>query len=198
MYYYLDGTVALAGGELAVIDCGGVGYACHTSLTTAAQLKQGERAKLFTYLYVREGVFDLYGFASNEELACFKLLLSVSGVGPKAALAVLSVATPGELALCVITGDEKTLTAASGVGKKMAQRILLELKDKMAKTELEAATADVHEAISARGGAEEEAFAALAVLGYSANEVAAALKKSDITGLSTEQIIKAALKQMMK
>ena len=116
-----------------MIDCGGVGYACMATNNTLSQLKRGERKKLFTYLNVGESVFDLYGFASQNELNSFKLLLGVSGVGPKAALAILSANTPEALAMSIVTGDEKALTAAQGIGKKIAQRIILELKDKMAK-----------------------------------------------------------------
>ena len=133
MFYYLDGTVAEILPYLAVIDCGGVGYACKTTNNTLASLKKGQRGKLYTYLNVGEGIFELYGFATQNELNSFKLLISVSGVGPKAALAILSVGTPETLAMAIVTGDEKTLTAAPGIGKKIAQRIILELKDKMAR-----------------------------------------------------------------
>ena len=133
MYYYLSGTVAHIEPFLAVIDCGGVGYACRTTSFTLSQIKKGEKTKLYTYLSVREDAMDLYGFASQEERRLFQLLTSVSGVGPKAALAILSSSTPENLALSIITGDEKALTAAQGVGKKIAQRVILELKDKLAK-----------------------------------------------------------------
>ncbi|MFR1616561.1 MAG: Holliday junction branch migration protein RuvA [Dysosmobacter welbionis] len=133
MFYYLDGTVAEILPYLAVIDCGGVGYACKTTNTTLAQLKKGQRGKLYTYLDVGENAFGLYGFATANELNSFKLLIGVSGVGPKAALAILSAATPESLAMAIVTGDEKSLTAAPGVGKKIAQRNILELKDKMAR-----------------------------------------------------------------
>ena len=133
MFYYLEGTVAEILPYLAVMDCGGVGYACKTTNNTLAALKKGQRGKVYTYLHVAEGIFDLYGFATQNELNSFKLLLSVSGVGPKAALAILSVGTPETLAMAIVTGDEKALTAAPGIGKKIAQRIILELKDKMAK-----------------------------------------------------------------
>ena len=133
MYYYVNGTVAEIGPNLAVIDCGGVGYACATTNYTLAQLKKGEKAKLYTYLHVREEIFDLYGFASQAELSSFKMLIGVSGVGPKAALAILSSGTPDQLALSIVTGDEKALTGVPGIGKKIAQRIILELKDKLAK-----------------------------------------------------------------
>ena len=133
MFYYVNGTVAETGPNLAVIDCGGVGYACATTNYTLSQLKKGERAKLYTHLHVREDIFELYGFSSQAELNSFRMLIGVSGVGPKAALSVLSAATPQNLALSIVTGDEKALTAAPGIGKKIAQRIILELKDKLAK-----------------------------------------------------------------
>ena len=133
MFYYLNGTVAEIAAGLAVIDCGGVGYACATTNYTLSQLKKGERARLYTYLHVREDIFELYGFASQQELNSFKMLIGVSGVGPKAALAILSATTPQNLALSIVTEDEKALTAAQGIGKKIAQRIILELKDKLAK-----------------------------------------------------------------
>ncbi|MBQ8852102.1 MAG: Holliday junction branch migration protein RuvA, partial [Oscillibacter sp.] len=129
MFYYLDGTVAEILPYLAVIDCGGVGYACKTTNNTLSRLKKGQKGRVYTYLNVGEGIFDLYGFATQNELNSFKLLLGVSGVGPKAALAILSVGTPETLAMAIVTGDEKALTAAPGIGKKIAQRIILELKD---------------------------------------------------------------------
>ena len=121
MFYYLDGTVAEILPGLAVIDCGGVGYACATTNYTLSQLKKGERAKLYTHLHVREDIFELYGFSSQAELNSFRMLIGVSGVGPKAALSVLSATTPQNLALSIVTGDEKALTAAPGIGKKIAQ-----------------------------------------------------------------------------
>ena len=133
MYYYVSGTVAHVEPYLAVIDCGGVGYACRTTSYTLSQIKKGDKAKLFTYLSVREDAMDLYGFFSQEERRLFQQLISVSGVGPKAALGILSSSSPADLAMRIITGDEKALTAAPGVGKKIAQRVILELKDKLAK-----------------------------------------------------------------
>ena len=198
MFYYLDGTVAHVEAYLAVIDCGGVGYACKTTGTTIAQLKVGSRGKLYTYLNVAEGVFDLYGFATQGELGSFKQLLGVSGVGPKAALAILSSCTPQHLAAAVITGDEKALTAAPGIGKKIAQRIILELKDKLAQD-----TSDAGLPISALAPAGEkskavEAAQALSVLGYSTQEVSAALKGIDVENLPLEEIIRQSLKRMVK
>lgn len=118
MFYYLDGTVAEILPGLAVIDCGGVGYACMTTNNTLSQLKKGEKKKLYTYLNVGESIFDLYGFATQNELNSFKLLLGVSGVGPKAALAILSANTPEGLAMAIVTEDAKSLTAAQGIGQK--------------------------------------------------------------------------------
>jgi len=200
MFYYLNGTVAHMGPYLAVIDCGGVGYACRTTNTTQAQLKMGDKAKLYTYLNVREDAMELYGFATQEELNLFQLLLSVSGVGPKAALSILSASTPANLALSIITGDEKALTCAPGIGKKIAQRVILELKDKLAKGQTIAAG----ESYGGTGvtvipeNKLSEATAALAVLGYSQGEIGAALKGIDLEALTLEQIIKEALKKMMK
>ena len=116
MYYYVSGTVAHVEPYLAVIDCGGVGYACRTTSFTLSQIKKGDKARLYTYLSVREDAMDLYGFATNEELKLFRQLISVSGVGPKAALSILSASTPANLALSILTGDEKALTCAQGSG----------------------------------------------------------------------------------
>ena len=201
MYYYVSGEVAHVEPYLAVIDCGGVGYACRTTAFTLSQIKKGDKAKLFTYLSVREDAMDLYGFASAEELKLFQQLISVSGVGPKAALNILSAGTPANLALAIITGDEKALTAAAGVGKKLAQRIILELKDKLTKGQTVSAAGE-----SVAGPAVtiipqnklSEASAALAVLGYSQAEMNVALKGIDIDNQSLEQIIRLALKNMMK
>ncbi len=198
MFYYVSGTVAEIGPNLAVIDCGGVGYACATTNYTISQLKKGERAKLFTYLHVREEIFELFGFSSQQELSSFKMLIGVSGVGPKAALAILSSTTPNNLALSIVTGDEKALTAAPGIGKKIAQRIILELKDKLAK-EQTSFSSDGPVPVIAAGGASKagEASAALAVLGYGTPEIAAALKGVDMEQ-PLEEIIRQALKKMVR
>ena len=201
MFYYVSGTVAHVEPYLAVIDCGGVGYACKTTSTTISQLQVGKASKLYTYLHVGEGIFDLYGFATQGELGSFKQLIGVSGVGPKAALAILSVCTPQGLAMAVITGDEKALIAAPGIGKKIAQRIILELKDKMAKE-----TAGGVDFSGGKGAPAPamftskatEAAAALAVLGYSTQEVQMALKGVDVENLSLEEIIRQSLKKMVK
>ena len=201
MFYYLDGTVAEIAPFLAVIDCGGVGYACKTTNYTLSRLKKGQRAKLYTYLNVGEGIFELYGFASQNELGSFKLLLGVSGVGPKAALAILSTGTPEALAMAIVTGDEKALTAAPGIGKKIAQRIILELKDKMTKesaaTGLDFSGGGAVNATAFTSKA-TEAAQALAVLGYTSAEVSLALKGVDVENLSLEEIIRQSLKKMVK
>ena len=200
MFYYLNGTVVHMAPYLAVIDCGGVGYACRTTSQTQARLQMGEKAKLFTYLYVREDIFELYGFASESERNCFEQLIGVSGVGPKAALSILSSATPESLAMSIITGDEKALTVAQGIGKKIAQRIILELKDKLAKGQLSPGG----ETYKGSGvtiipeNKPSEAAAALAVLGYSQGEIGVALKGIDMEALPLEDIIKQALKKMVK
>ena len=200
MYYYLNGTVAHIGPYLVVIDCGGVGYACRTTNHTISKLNVGKVSKLYTHLYVREEIFELYGFASESELGCFRMLIGVSGVGPKAALAILSSNTPEGLALAIVSGNEKALTSAPGIGKKIAQRIILELKDKLAKGQLTSTGGE-----SYAGGITvipenkaSEASAALAVLGYSQSEIAVALKGIDLDGLSLEDVIKQALKKMVK
>ena len=200
MYYYLNGTVAHIGPYLVVIDCGGVGYACRTTNHTISKLNVGKVSKLYTHLYVREEIFELYGFASESELGCFRMLIGVSGVGPKAAFAILSSNTPEGLALAIVSGNEKALTSAPGIGKKIAQRIILELKDKLAKGQLTSAGGE-----SYAGGITvipenkaSEASAALAVLGYSQSEIAVALKGIDLDGLSLEDVIKQALKKMVK
>ena len=199
MFYYVNGTVTELEAGLAVIDCGGVGYACATTNYTLSQLKKGERAKLYTYMNVREDAVELFGFASQSELHSFKLLLGVSGVGPKAALSILSANTPANLAMAVVMGDEKALTAAPGIGKKIAQRIILELKDKLAKEQSSfSGDSGAMLPVAVPDDKTREAGAALAVLGYSASEVAAALKGIDMDALPLEEIIRQALKRMVK
>lgn len=196
MFYYLNGTVAHKEANLAVIDCGGVGYACRTTTNTLSLLNLGEKAKLYTYLNAKEDAFDLYGFSTAEELNLFRLLIGVSGVGPKAGLAILSSNTPANLAMSIITGDERALTCAPGVGKKIAQRVILELKDKLAKGQVAAAG----ESYGGSGvtiipeNKASEAAAALAVLGYSREEINAALRGIDLDNLTLEQIIRTALR----
>ena len=198
MFYYLSGTVAVLDANLAVIDCGGVGYRCYTSNYTLANLQLGKPAKLFTHCNIREDAFDIFGFSSREELNCFELLLAVSGVGPKAALAILSVVSPDQFTLAVLTQDEKTLTMAQGVGKKMASRILLELKDKLGGSQLELNSGvQMAGAPALHGSKSAEATAALASLGYSQSEIGLALKGVDVERLSVEEIVRQALRAMV-
>lgn len=199
MFYYISGKAAAAEPGMVVVDAGGVGYAINTSYPSARAVRPGENTTFYTYLHVREGIFELYGFVRKEELACFRQLIAVSGVGPKAALAILGAVTPEKLALCVISGDEKALTAAPGIGKKLAQRILLEMKDKMSRDQLEAASGVSGEAVAglaAPGGAMEDALAALAVLGYPRAVAVNALQGVDTGGLATDEIVRAALKRL--
>jgi len=197
MFYYIEGNVAHKENGLAVIDTGGVGFACNTSLNTLSQLETGTRARLYTYVHIREDILDIYGFLTREELNCFKMLISISGVGPKAAVSVLSAVTPGQLAMAVITNDESALTRAQGIGKKIAQRIILELKDKMKKEQLQAASAEgftgVEVSLQSKAS---EAAAALGVLGYSHQEAASALKGIDTESLPVEEVVRLALKRM--
>ena len=200
MFYYLKGRAAHLAPNLAVIDCGGVGYACRTTSYTLSGLQMGQEVTLYTHLNVREDAMELYGFGTEKERNCFQLLIGVSGVGPKAALSILSATTPEGLATAIITGDEKALTVAQGIGKKIAQRIILELKDKLAKGQI----APGGESYGGTGvtvipeNKSSEAAAALAVLGYSQGEIAAALKGIDVDALALEEIIKQALKRMVK
>ena len=196
MFYYLEGTVAELEANLAVIDCGGVGYACATTNATLARLKRGSRAKLYTYFNVKEDAMDLYGFFSKNELNSFKMLIGISGVGPKAALAILSANTPEQLALAIVSGDEKALMTAPGIGKKIAQRIILELKDKLAKEDLSGIQTGKH--IAQSGQKMSEALSALMVLGYSQQEIGGALKNIDMENLPLEEIIRQALRKMVK
>lgn len=194
MYYYIKGELVLKQDNFAVVDNGGVGYKIYTSQNSISGLMVGSDVTFYTYLYVREDIFDVYGFSTNDELSMFLHLLSVSGVGPKAALAILSVMTPQQLVLAVITSDAKTLTKANGVGAKMAQRVILELKDKLKNVDIVPDDA-FSEEILAEDSA-NEAVSALMVLGYSQQEAKKAVSKVDLT-LSTEEIVKQALIKLM-
>ncbi len=199
MFYHLEGTVTEFGQNLVVLDCGGIGFALNATTNTISQLQTGERAKLFIAEAIGESNFDLFGFAEKSEKSCFEMLVSVSGIGPKAALSILSYNTPSALALAIMNNDVKALTVAPGIGKKIAQRVILELKDKVSK-ELEpfdsavpvvpVNTADNHNL--------SDAVAALNVLGYGSAEISPVLKTLDISAMSAEQIIRAVLKQMVR
>lgn len=195
MYYYIKGTLVQKGDNYLVVDANGVGYMIYTSLTSLADVGEtGRNITMYTYLHVREDVMDLYGFATIEEKNMFMHLISVSGVGPKAALAILSVTTPAKFAVAVVTNDVKTITKASGVGPKMAQRVILELKDKLKTEELEIdADEDTGEIPSDN---KNEAISALIVLGYSPSDAQKAVKGIDGT-LNVEEIIKKALSSLM-
>ena len=202
MFYSITGRVVHTDATSVAVDCGGVAFNCSATANTLRNIGAiGDTVTLYTYLNVREDAMELFGFADQSELRSFKLLIGVSGVGPRAALSILSAVTPQQLALAVVTEDEKALTAANGIGKKIAQRVILELKDKLAREEALGGT-------SVKGGApamaavphskKNEAQSALAVLGYGSAEIAAALKDIDMEALTLEDIIRQALKRMMK
>ena len=197
MIYYVSGPVTVLEPGLAVVDCGGVGYGCRVTAYTAAQLKLDKPAKLYITESIREDAHDLYGFISREEQRCYELLTSVTGVGPKAAMAILSSGGPQNFTLAVMTGDEKMLTAAQGIGKKIAQRIILELKDKIGggNLELDFSGPTVSAPVQ-QGNNASLATAALQELGYSPAEIATALKGVDPTA-STEEMVRHALRAMV-
>lgn len=191
MYYYIKGTLVQKSDNYIVVDANGVGYMIYTSQNSMENAGEvGKKITIYTYLHVREDVMDLFGFTTIEEKNMFMQLISVSGVGPKAALSILSVTTPAKFAVAVITNDVKTITKASGVGPKMAQRVILELKDKMKTDELEIDLEDESDDILSDN--RSEAISALVVLGYSSNDAQKAVKGIDGT-LSVEEIIKKAL-----
>lgn len=196
MFYSLTGNIIYSDLNSVAVECSGVGFKCFTTMNTLRKIGgNGDKVTLYTYLNVREDALDLFGFADTYELDFFKLLISVSGVGPKAALAILSELDPDKLALCIASGDSKAITKAQGVGPKLAQRVVLELKDKVKGIahedngvyDLAAAEA----ATSSAAGS--EAVSALMVLGYTQSEAATAVGKLD-QSLSVEEMIKQALK----
>lgn len=195
MIYSVRGKLTHKEPFLAVVECAGVGYACRTTCSTSAQLGEtGKEVYLYTYLHVREDNVELFGFYSMQELNCFKMLISVSGVGPKAALSILSDIDAQRFALTVASGDSKVFTKTKGVGPKLAQRIVLELKDKIAKESI--TTSDIKSSgniFVPEGDNCAEAVSALMALGFSQEEVAAAVSKID-TSLDTGEIVKQALK----
>ena len=197
MIYYVSGPVTILEPGMAVIDCAGVGYGCRITAYTAAQLKLNQNARLYVTESIREDAHDLYGFISREEQRCYELLTSVNGVGPKAAMAILSSGGPQNFTLAVMTGDEKMLTAAQGIGKKIAQRIILELKDKVGGSGMELDFSGVKTtATPVTANTTALASAALQELGYSAAEVAAALKGVDPRA-TTEEMVRYGLRQMV-
>ncbi len=197
MIYYVSGNVAVLEPGLAVIDCGGVGYCCRITGFTAAQLKLNTNVRLYISESIREDAYDLYGFISKEEQRCFQLLTGINGVGPKAALSILSAGGPQNFTLAVMTGDEKMLTAAQGVGKKIAQRIILELKDKIGGSNMEFDLSAGAPAVAPQStGGLAMATAALQELGYSPVEINTALKGVD-PNATTEEMVRYALRAMV-
>lgn len=202
MFYYIEGVVSLIDGSVAVVDCGGVGYAVNTTVNSLSRVRIGEKTRFYTCTIIREDCFDIYGFATAEEKRRFELLIGVSGVGAKAAQAILSANTPESLSLAIMSGNEKALTAAPGIGKKIAQRVIMELKDKFsggAVGDSSFGSSGAYAPAAASGGDKlSDAAAALGVLGYGGNEIAAALKGLDIQNLSVEDIVRQGLKKLMK
>ena len=199
MFYYIKGELVYTDPTTAVIDCNGVGYKMSVSKNTLAKLtKRGEKVCLYTHFYIREDAVELLGFYTEAELEAFKLLITVSGIGPKAAMAILSVLTPEKFALAVTMGDTKAIAKATGVGSKTAARVILELKEKVAKSlPVDTDTGEVMPASDELVfGNTEEAIGALVVLGYSRQEAQTALKGVDPL-LSLEDMITAALRKMM-
>lgn len=201
MFYYLDGTLAEREAGLAVIDCGGVGYRLTVSLTTSDALssKVGARIKLYTYLQVKEDGMELFGFRDKDELDCFRLLIGVSGVGPKAAMAVLSIFTPDRFRLAVCTEDTKALAKAPNVGAKTAARIVLELKDKIAGLTLRTPATGGSTAGTApvSSGKLSDAIEALMALGYDRASAMNALSGLDAEKLSLNDLISQALRKFL-
>lgn len=201
MIYSLKGKITVKELGLVVIECGGVGYGCRTSYNTVSHIGEiGSEAMLYTYLYVREDNVELFGFASQQELSCFRLLISVSGVGPKAATSILSDMTPEKFAFFVASGDSKAFTKTKGIGAKTAQRIVLELKDKISSESIGGTISQEKSGYSDVSGAGAsnsvtEALEALMVLGYSQGEAASVLRKLD-PEMSTQDLIKETLRLM--
>ncbi|MEE0969515.1 MAG: Holliday junction branch migration protein RuvA [Clostridia bacterium] len=208
MFYYLNGKLTVLEANTAVIDVAGVGYKLTVSGTTHDSLppprlnvSEAQTVKLFTYMAVREDDVELFGFYSTEELSAFKMLISVSGVGPKAAMSILTLLTPEKFALAVSSEDTKTLSKASGVGAKTAARIVLELKDKLSKETISDAVSYSSDTIISAQTTKNrlsEAQDALVVLGYSRSEAVSVLKTIDTNGLELEDIIRLSLKKLMK
>lgn len=197
MIYSVKGELVHKEPQLAVVECGGVGYACRTTYATLSAIGEvGSQVKLLTYMNVREDCVELFGFATSSELNCFKMLTSVSGVGPKAGLAILSDTTPERFALVVATGDAKSITKTKGIGPKLAQRIILELKDKIVKQQQLIGTESGNDFTAVTsGGNTGEAISALVVLGYAQSDAATVVAKLD-PSLPVEQMIKEGLKKL--
>jgi len=198
MFSYLNGRIAEVGSGVVVIDVGGVGFSCNASLQTLSRVEIGREAKLYTYLNVREDALELFGFCDRDELEMFRLLISISGVGPRVALSILSAVTPSELVLALTTGDDKPILAANGVGKKLAGRIILELRDKVAKSSIDVKDIGVSVTSVTASASQNEASEALLALGYGRDEISHALADVDVSAMNTEDIIKLALARLMR
>lgn len=198
MIYSLRGRIICKENNLAVIECGGVGYACRTTLNTLSRLECGENETvLYTFMNVHEGGIELFGFADKSELNCFKMLLSVSGVGAKAGLSILSDFTPEQFATIIASGDSRTLTKSKGIGAKTAQRIVLELKDKVTAESSGYELSGASESVVKRNSARSEALEGLMVLGYTQSEVMPVLSGLD-EKLDTAGLIREVLRAMSK
>lgn len=195
MLYSVRGKLIHTTASTAVVECCGVGYLCQTTLNTLKNLKLNSEVTLYTYLNVREDAVDLFGFSTLTELETFKTFISVSGVGPKAGLSILSELTPEQVAMAIATDDLKTITRAQGIGKKIAQRIVLELKDKLAKSSQQSDASALPAAAVSVSGNVPKAIEALGVLGYSPSDVSPVLAQLD-SNLPVEQLIALTLKQM--
>lgn len=199
MFYSLTGKIIYTGDQFFAISCGGIGFRCFATRNTLSAINvKNADVTVFTHLNVREDALDLFGFATEQELDAFKMLISVSGVGPKAALAILSELSPDAFAIAVASGDAKAITAANGVGPKLAQRVIMELKDKISNvsfvSEQSVATSAAVSAVNNLSNT-SEAIAALTALGYSQSEASVAISKLS-PDLSVEELIKGALKNM--
>ena len=192
MIYSVRGKVIATEADTVVVECAGVGYGCRTSFNTLQQIAGKDEVLLYTHLAVRENDVELFGFATKEELASFRMLIGVSSVGPKVAASILSACTPSQFALAVATGDYKAFTRIKGVGAKTAQRIVLELKDKVAKDNAISMRGESTQLNIPAGSAVDEAVTALVVLGYTEGEALSVISKLD-PGLPVEELIKKAL-----
>ena len=199
MFYHIEGKISELLPNLVVLDCGGIGFALNATSNTVAALNTGEKAKLYVAEAIGENNFDLFGFLDKNERRCFEMLTSVSGIGPKAAMSILSHNTPEGLALAIMSNNEKALTVAPGIGKKIAQRVILELKDKVSRevSSVDFSTPSITPTAPSSSSAVSDALTGLGVLGYSSAEIAPVLKKLDTGSMTAEQIIRAVLKQMV-
>lgn len=200
MISYIKGILADKAADHAVVECGGVGFKIYTSFTSLSDPKclQGSEVVFHTYMYIKEGIMDLYGFSGKDELELFELLISVTGVGAKGALSILSAMSPSKLSLCIATGDAASIKKAPGIGNKTAQRIILELKDKIKNESFISSNTDAFaDVVPVSSNERDEAVNALIALGYSGAEAKNAVSKVEASVTDVESIIKQALKALM-